>query len=144
MFGGGYWKPGRDIESLRKEIDRLWERLKTRATAQGAWSPPVDLAETEDNLIVRAEVPGVSAQDIDITLAGQVLTIKGERRQAKEEGETVHFAETDFGHFLRRIELPLDVDASAVRAEYGNGMLRIVLPKTAEAKEREIKISVGE
>ena len=142
MFRGGYWRPTQEIEALRKEIDRLWERLKTRATAQGAWSPPVDLAETDENLIVRAEVPGVEAREIDINLAGQVLTIKGERRRAKEEGETVHFCETDFGRFNRRVELPLEVDPAGVKAEFRNGLLRIVLPKTAEAKQKEVKIPV--
>jgi HSP20 family protein len=142
MFRGGL-RPARDIESLKKEIDRLWERLKTRATSQGAWSPPIDLAETDENVIVRAELPGVDAKAIDISLAGQVLTIRGERAQTKDEGETVHFAETDYGRFVRRIDLPLEVDPAGVRAEYRHGMLRIVLPKTAEAREREVKISVG-
>lgn len=143
MFRGGQWRPTRDLESLRKDIDRLWERLKTRAAAPGAWSPPVDLTETDDNLYVRVEVPGVEASGIDISLAGNVLVIRGERRAMKEPGETVHFAETDFGRFERRIELPLEVDPASVRAEYRGGMLRIVLPKTEEARRQEIKIPVG-
>lgn len=142
MFHGRHWKPTRDIESLRKEIDRLWERLRVRTT-QGAWSPPVDLVETDENLYIRAELPGVESSDIDISLAGNVLTIRGERRAMKEPGETVHFAETDFGRFVRRVELPLEVDPAAVRAEYHNGMLRIILPKTEEARRQEVKISVG-
>jgi HSP20 family protein len=143
MFRGGYWKPAKDVETFKREVDRLWERLKTRATEQGAWSPPVDLAETAQAFIVRMELPGVEAKDIDIALSGQALCIRGERPRALEEGETTHFAETDYGRFSRRVELPSEVNAASVKAEYHNGLLKIMLPKTEAARQKEVKISVG-
>ncbi|MGQ9645184.1 MAG: Hsp20/alpha crystallin family protein [Thermodesulfobacteriota bacterium] len=146
------WKPFRELapfgefERMRKEMDRLWDSFFERGPRTwetGEWSPSLDVAETKNDLIIKAEVPGVDPKDIDISLSDGVLTIKGEKKQEREEREgDYHITERSFGSYMRAIELPTEVQSDKVEASYKNGVLKITLPKSEEAKKRQIRIKV--
>ena len=142
------WRPFTELSSLRREMDRLWEnffgeRPLTRIWGRG-WAPSLDISETKDNFVVKAEVPGVDAKDIDISLTGDVLTIKGEKKQEKEEKEEdYHLIERGYGSFSRSVRLPAEVESGKIKAAYKDGILSITLPKSEKAKAKEVKIKVG-
>ena len=141
------WRPFGELSSLRREMDRLWEnffgeRPLTRMWAR-EWAPSLDVSETRDNFVVKAEVPGIDAKDIDISLTGDVLTIKGEKRQEKEEKEEdYHLVERSYGSFSRSVRLPAEVESNKIKASYKNGILNITLPKSEKVKAKEVKIKV--
>jgi len=143
------WRPFGELESLRREMDRLWERFYREVfpsePREREWAPSVDLCETKDHFLVKVDLPGMEAKDIDISLSGDVLSIRGQKREErKEEGESYHITERRYGSFSRSLELPAGVESENIAAEYKNGVLRLTLPKTPEAKEKEIKITVAE
>lgn len=142
------WRPFRDMERMRREMDRLWdsffeERPRRKVEEVGEWLPSLDLPETKNDLVVKAELPGLDPKDIDISLSDCVLTIKGEKKQGKEEKEeNYHLIERSYGSFTRSVRLPGDVQSDKITASYKNGVLRVTLPKSEEAKKKEIKIKV--
>jgi HSP20 family protein len=104
----------------------------------------VDVSETAKEIIVRAELPGMDPKDIDISIQGNLLTLKGERRQEKEEeGENYHRIERSFGAFSRTLQLPAEVDLEKVNATYKDGVLKIALPKTEAAGVRRIEVKTA-
>jgi HSP20 family protein len=108
-----------------------------------SWIPSVDILEKEGNLILRAELPGMTEKDIDLKLEGNVLTLKGERKMENEENKsTFHRIESCHGSFTRSFQLPETVDAEKINAEYKNGVLTITLPQKPEVKPREIPVMV--
>jgi len=139
--------PFRDFERMRREMDHLWdsffERRPRRGEEEMEWLPALDLAETNNEIVVKAEVPGMDPKDIDISLSDGILTIKGEKKQEKEEKEEgYHLVERSYGYFSRTIELPREVQSDKINASYKNGVLKIVLPKSEKAKKKEVKIKV--
>jgi HSP20 family protein len=148
------WKPFReltpfkDFERMRREMDRLWDSffdggLRGRMERAGEWLPSLDVSETKNELVVKAEVPGMDPKDIDISLSDGMLTIKGEKKQEKEEKEAdYHLVERSYGSFTRSVQLPREVQGEKINASYKNGILKITLPKSEEAKKKEIKIKV--
>jgi HSP20 family protein len=148
------WKPFRelapfkDFERMRREMDRLWDSffeggLRKRTEGAGEWLPSLDVAETKNEIVVKAEVAGMDPKDIDISLSDGVLTIKGEKKQEKEEKEAdYHLTERSYGSFTRLVQLPKEVQSDKISASYKNGILKITLPKSEEAKKKEIKIKV--
>ncbi len=135
--------PWRPMRELRREIDRLFEDfLGERSLApEMEWTPSVDISETKDAVIIKAELPGLDPKDIDISLRGDILTIKGEKKQEVEEkDENFHRIERRYGFFSRSIPIPAEVDADRIEATYKRGVLRIVLPKKEEAKARQIPV----
>lgn len=142
------WRPfGRELGTLRREMDDLWSRFfgerpfARRLTEE--WSPSVDLSETKDNFTVKAELPGMEAKDIDVSLSGDVLTIKGEKKKEQEEkDEHHHYVERYYGSFQRSFQLPTSVQADKVEASFDKGVLKVILPKAEEAKKKEIEIKV--
>jgi len=142
------WRPFRDLERMRKEMDRLWDsffegRPSRKAEEVGEWLPTLDVLETKNDLVVRAEIPGIDPKDIDISLANDILTIKGEKKQEIEEKEeNYHLIERSYGSFTRMVRLPREVQSDKISASYKNGILKITLPKSEEAKKKEIKIKV--
>lgn len=141
------WPTYDRLFSLRDELDRLFESpfsdLARTTNLLSGWSPAVDLYEDKDNFIVRAELPGMKRQDIEISLHEGALTISGERKSAEkfEEGE-VHRTERFFGKFHRSFTLPKAVDGDKVKAAYKDGILTVTLPKTEEAKPKHIEVTV--
>jgi len=136
--------PFKDFSRIRKEIDKFLDSfLGSETGGQGEWFPCVDLAETGDAIIVEAEVPGIDPMDIDISLTDGRLIIKGEKKQAKQEkGMDRHLAERSYGGFARTIELPVKVQGEKIETSYNNGVLKIVVPKSEEAKRKAMKIKV--
>jgi HSP20 family protein len=139
--------PFRDFESMRNEMDRLWDSFFEGGTLKGEdgreWLPSLDVAETKNEIVVKAEVPGLEPKDIDISLSDGLLTIKGEKKQEREEKEeNYHLVERSYGSFTRSIRLPKEVQSDKINASYKNGVLKVVLPKSEEAKKKEVKIKV--
>ena len=148
------WKPLKelvpyDFDQMRQEMDRLWEsffeeRPRRKMGEEEEWFPSLDVAETKNEIVVKAEVPGMDPKDIDISLSNGILTIKGEKEEKREEEEeNYHLVERSHGAFARSIQLPTEVQGNKVNASYKNGVLKIVLPKSEEAKSKEIKIKVN-
>jgi HSP20 family protein len=107
------------------------------------WLPAVDISETEDKLVIKAEMPGLDGKDVDVSISADVLTIKGEKKKEKEEkDEHYHCVETYSGSFQRSFRLPHNVQTGKIEATFDKGVLKITLPKTEEAKKKEIKIKV--
>ncbi len=142
------WRPFRELERMRREMDRLWDsflegRPGRKVEEIAEWLPTLDVSETKNELVVRAEIPGIDTKDIDISLTNDLLTIKGEKKQEKEEkGENYHLVERSYGSFTRAIRLPKEVQGDKISASYKNGILKVTLPKSEEAKKKEIKIKV--
>ncbi len=140
------WKPFRDLDVLRREIDRLWDRFSLERPIEwlrGEWTPSLDVSETKDKVVVKVEAPGMDPKEMDISLSGGTLTIKGEKKQEKEEkDENYHLVERSYGSFSRSVRLPAEVQEDKVKATYKDGVITITLPKTEQAKEKEIKIEV--
>jgi HSP20 family protein len=140
--------PFREFERMRRDMDRFWDSfleggLRRRPEEGMEWTPSLDVAETKNQLVVKAEVPGMDPKDIDISLSDGVLTIKGERKQEKEEKEEdYHLIERSYGTFSRSIRLPKEVQRDKISASYKDGVLKVTLPKSEEAKKKEVKIKV--
>lgn len=130
---------------IENEMDRVWRQWFAPFEAAGApvlVSPSTDLAETENEVIVKVELPGLTDKDIHVTLAEDTLTIKGEKKQEKEEkGTHYHHVERRFGSFRRCVRLPAPVNGNGVKAKFENGVLEITLPKAEEAKPRKIEVN---
>jgi HSP20 family protein len=108
------------------------------------FAPPVDVYEDEHNVVLKVEVPGIDEKDIDVRVENNVLTVHGERKVEKEEKEeNFRRIERQYGSFTRTFTLPSTVDAESIQADYDKGILKIVLPKKAEAKPKSIKVNVG-
>jgi HSP20 family protein len=126
--------------NFRREMERFFDRFvepvgEPFEMIGGEWVPKLDVSETKDAMVVKAEMPGVEAKDIALTLMGDLLTLKGEREKATEEKEErYHRMERTYGTFLRSVRLPMAVDGSKVTATFKNGVLVVTLPKTPAAK----------
>lgn len=141
------WRPFKELSTLRDEMDMLWDRFLGEwpplEPVRRQWAPSLDVSETENNIVVKAEVPGLESKDIDISLTGGVLTIKGEKKQEKEEkDENYHRIERRYGTFTRTVRVPQEVQSDKIEATCKNGVLKITLAKSEEAKKKEIKIEV--
>lgn len=139
------WPSFDRLASLRDEMDRLFDfSYPSRDTGLfSGWSPALDVYDDKDSFVVSAELPGMKKEDINISLHEGVLTISGERKHEREnkEGETFR-SERYFGKFQRSVTLPARVDASNVKASYKDGILWVHLPKSEEAKPKQIDVSV--
>jgi HSP20 family protein len=138
------------LTDFRAELNQLvdsffrdpWPRADT--TFASAWAPEVDIRETEDEVTVKAEVPGIDPKDLDITVASNVLTLSGEKREETEKkAKGVYHTERRFGSFRRMIQLPSAVDSQNVAAHYENGVVTIGLKKRPEAVAKRIPVKVG-
>lgn len=142
------WDPFTDVVSIRDEIDRLFDgffgRMPSRKPMlEGVWAPLIDMEETNEEVLVKAELPGLRKQDVKISLSGDRLHISGERTKEKEEkGKTYHRVERAYGRFERLLTLPAEVEAGKVKATYKDGILHVRLPKAEKAKPKEIGIEV--
>jgi HSP20 family protein len=143
------WRPFREVSRLRSEMDRLWDDYfgpgrRALRPMEEAWLPAVDVSETADKITVKAEIPGMEAKDIEISMVGDTLTIKGEKKAEREEKEeNYHMIERSYGSFSRAMKLPGMVDADKVEATYKNGVLIVVLPKKEEVKPKTIEIKAS-
>lgn len=140
------WKPFREVSRLRQEMDRLWDDFfgpgrRGLRPLEVEWTPAVDIAETADKVVIKAEVPGIEAKEIDISLSGDVLTIKGEKKSEREEKkENYHLVERSYGSFSRSLRLPAAVNADKIEATYKQGVLTITCPKKEKVKPKAIQV----
>jgi len=141
------WDPFRDMNMLQDRMNRMFDDAgRTWRTDEPAatttWSPAVDIFETEGEIVVKAELPGMERKDIVLNLESNVLTVRGERRFAKEtKDDNYHRIERSYGTFSRSFSIPATVDAEEIRADYRDGVLKIVLPKKEQAKPKQIRIA---
>lgn len=150
------WNPVRELATLpselltiQKEINRMFDRFFRGGVMDegdflpSAWMPAVDLVEKDDEFVVKVELPGVSKDDVKITLHDNVLTIRGEKKEEKvSKDSNYHRLERSYGSFQRSFTLPTSVKQDKVEAEYRDGVLTITLPKAEEAKRKQIEVKV--
>lgn len=132
------WDPFADLNRVQREIENKFFGPRNRPAD---FAPPVDVHEDEEALVLRAELPGVKREDIDIQVDGNVLTLKGERKlEAEQQGRRYHRIERAYGSFVRQFQVPTNIDASAIDARLEEGVLVLRLPKKAELKARKIEV----
>lgn len=143
------WDPFHDLISLQERMNRLFDQTMARSRGEqegmvgNSWAPAVDIYETADSVVLNAELPGLSKDDIDIQVRDNVLTLKGERRLEKEvKQENYLRVERAYGGFQRAFTLPASIQADKIRAVFKNGVLEVSIPKAAEVKPKQIKIEV--
>ncbi|MEJ2746639.1 MAG: Hsp20/alpha crystallin family protein [Anaerolineae bacterium] len=141
------WNPVREMMDLRREFDRLFESALDMPAFGGdtatTWGLALDLVENEDNFVIKASVPGISPDDLEITLADNTLTISGEFKQDEETKEDQYrLRERRYGSFRRSVTLPTSVDREAIEANYDAGILTLQVPKAEEVKPKRIAIKV--
>ena len=140
------WEPFRNLTDIQGEVNRLFDTFLGRPTGpatNGRWLPAVDMFETKDELVLTVEMPGVREKDVSVSITGDLLTIKGERRWQDEskDNKFLH-VERAYGQFERLVQLPMAVQGDKVKAAYRDGVLTITLPKAEELKPRDIKIDI--
>ena len=141
------WDPLRELNIMQDRMNRMFDDAGRGwrgddASSTTTWSPAVDIYETENEIMVHAELPGVDRKDIALNLEKNVLTLKGERRFEKEtKQENYHRIERAYGSFSRSFSIPATVDEEKIRAEYKDGILRISLPKKEQVKAKQIQIA---
>ncbi|MEZ0361923.1 MAG: Hsp20/alpha crystallin family protein [Hydrogenobacter sp.] len=135
------WSPFAELERIRREFDRLLEELWPGEEVERAFAPAVEMYETDNEIVVKAELPGVKKENIEVSIKDNVLQIKGEKKEEREEKtEALHRVERVYGKFERVLTLPAEVKAEQVKAEFKDGVLEIRLPKAEVSKERKIEI----
>ena len=142
------WDPFGEALRMQRDMNRIFSRLgAAEVGAEGpvAWMPKIDVKRSGDDVVVRAELPGIDPADVDVEVTDGVLTIRGERRQEeKQEGEDWLVCESCYGSFERSLTIPESVDASAITAEYKDGILVVTVPKALEAvRPKTTKIEIG-
>jgi HSP20 family protein len=143
------WDPFRELEDMSERLNRVFARPGVRQSGKEAltvadWVPTVDISETGDEYLIKAELPEVKKEDVKVTVEDGVLTLQGERKQEKEEkGKKFHRVERSYGSFVRSFTLPESVDEGSVKAEYKDGILTLHLPKTEKVKPKAIEVKVA-
>ncbi len=136
------WNPFAEIERIKREFDRLFEELVPREEGERVFAPVVDVYETDQELVVKAELPGVKKENVEVSIRDNTLYIRGEKKEEKEEKtEAYHRVERVYGKFERVLPLPTDVKVESAKAEFKDGVLEIRIPKAEGAKERKIEIT---
>lgn len=144
------WDPFRELEDMTERLNRMFARSSTR-TAGGKehltvadWIPTVDISETDQEYLIKAELPEVKKEDVKVTVEDGVLTIQGERHQEQEDkNRKYHRVERSYGTFMRSFTLPESVDEAGVKAEYKDGVLSLHLPKVEKVKPKAIEVRVS-
>ncbi len=140
------WEPMREMATLRDAMDRLFDDAFTRpwgltGGGRGMGMPAVDMYQTEDDVVVKTAIPGIKPEDVQISITGDTLTIKGELKENNDNKEKAyHIREQRWGSFERTLALPTEVRAEKAQAEFENGVLTITLPKAEEAKPKTITV----
>jgi HSP20 family protein len=139
------WDPFRDLMSIQNEMNRLFGRTyggDVGETTRVAWTPALDVYETQEKFVITTELPGVSPDDVDISVEDSTLVVKGERRFYREQNNEESFlrVERRFGEFTRSLTLPSTADAESIQASFDQGVLTIEVPKREEAKPRKVTI----
>jgi HSP20 family protein len=142
------WRPFQDLLATQKEFNRLFKEsfpglFGEQEPSTWTWAPPVDISETDNALVLKADLPGVDPKDVEIRVENGILYLKGERKFEKDEKkENYHRIERSYGTFTRSFALPNSIDTDHVTAEYKDGQLVLTMPKREEAKPKTIPINV--
>lgn len=142
------WNPFRGLVSVPQDVDRLFEEFFGSFPMElngwsGIWSPTVDVSEDSDNIYFTIEIPGMSKEDLKVTMQDNLLTIRGEKKMEMERKEAnLHRVERSYGSFVRSFSVPSGVVADRIKAQYQDGLLKITLPKAEQVKPKEIPIAV--
>jgi len=140
------WDPFRHLTTWQDQMNRFFEtglRFQPEESALTTWAPSVDIFETENELVFKADLPEVNEKDIDVRIENNMLTIRGERKfEQKVKEENYLRMERSYGSFTRSFSLPATVNTEAIKAEYKDGVLTVAVPKRAEAKPKQVKINV--
>lgn len=149
MFELRKWEPLKELTQLQREMDDFFKRTLSSITPsaffRGEWLPAIDCYMKENQFVVHADLPGVEPGKLDVSVTGNLLTIKGERSSERDIGkESYMLHEASYGSFERTVTLPEGADTSNVRASYKNGILDLTMPVKAEALPRKVKIELGE
>lgn len=143
------WDPIKELEDVSTRLNRMFglspvpsgSGMEMLAVAD--WAPSVDISETDTAYLIKGEIPGVKKEDVKVTIQDGMLTIRGERKQEKEEkSKKFHRVECSYGSFMRSFQVPDDADENSVKAEFKDGMLNITLPKSAKAKAKSVDVAV--
>ncbi len=143
------WEPFRDLLTSQDRFNRLFNQTLGQVFGEedgklGTWSPAVDIFENDQNVVLKAELPGIDPKDVDVQVENNTLYLKGQRKFENEVKEKdYHRIERSYGTFMRSFSLPITINAEKVTADYKNGVLTLTLPKKEEAKPKTIKISVN-
>lgn len=141
------YDPFRELKSLQDEMNRLFMTSVPRGFGQedmasGGWAPSVDIYESENEIVLEAELPGMKREDFEVSIENNVITLKGERSfEKKDERDNYHRVERAYGSFTRSFSLPRSVSADGTAADFKDGILRVSLPKKEEAKARKIEVA---
>ena len=142
-----YRSPWHELDQLTNRLSQLFADDMPASANGGSWMPAVNIEESGDELVLSAEVPGMTRDDIDVEVENNILTIRGEKseeRREGDEGKRYHLWERRYGSFQRSFTLPRTVRAEDIAAEYRDGVLTVRMPKAPEAKSRKIQIGAGE
>jgi HSP20 family protein len=141
------WDPARELDTLQSDVNRLFDAFFGGREANAAmrrWVPAMDLVETDDHLVLKADLPGLDQGDVEIEVKDNVLTVSGERRTEQEGSSNgYHRVERSYGRFSRSLSLPQGVDADQVQAEFDKGVLEVRIPKPAERKPHRVQIGAS-
>ena len=144
------WRLFRELEEPARIFDTFFGRSLFLAIWRGSptlereWIPAIEMYEEEDRYVVKAELPGMKEEDVDVSVADETLTIKGERKTENENNEEHYYCcERSYGSFFRSIALPSNVDGNKINAHYEDGVLEVNLPKAVEAKPKKVKVTTG-
>ena len=144
-----HWRPLQDIFSTRREIDRIFDNFfhnhsSARPSSESAWAPPVDVVDSDDHVEFHAEVPGLSEDDVKVSITDDVLTITGEKKTKSEDTKSgYHLSERSYGQFRRSFTLPGNLASEDISASCRNGVLSISVPKVKKEEPRAIPIKGG-
>ncbi|PIG94222.1 Hsp20/alpha crystallin family protein [Gloeocapsopsis sp. IPPAS B-1203] len=140
------WQPFQEIETLRRQMDQVFEELAgNNQQPETFWKPAVELKDTEDSLILRAEIPGVEGKDLDVQVTREAVAIRGEYRREQQAQERGLFrSEFRYGKFQRVVGLPVAVQNDQVQADFKNGILTLTLPKVTEARRKVVKVNIAD
>lgn len=140
------WDPFHNLSTLQEQVNRLFDSnfpARGDNSALTTWAPAVDIHETENELVLKADIPGISEKELDVRVENNMLTIRGERKFEQEVKEDNYLrVERTYGSFSRSFSLPNTVNTEAIKAEYKNGVLTVELPKRAESKPKQVKVNV--
>jgi len=139
------WNPFVELDEMQQRLNRLFvDRPAEKDVAFADFMPAVDIQETDNEFVFKADLPDVKKEDVKVHMQDGVLAIEGERQKEKEErGKRFHKIERQYGRFVRRFALPTDVDTEKIRAEFKDGVLNVTIPKTATAKPKLIDVKIG-
>ncbi|MBD2355090.1 Hsp20/alpha crystallin family protein [Tolypothrix sp. FACHB-123] len=140
------WQPFSEMETLRRQMDRMFDELAgVNSQITQAWTPAIELQDTNDSIILRAEIPGIEGKDLDVHVTREAVAIAGETRQETKNQEGRFFrSEFRYGKFQRIVNLPVPIQNDRVQAEFKNGILTLTLPKVEEVKKKVVKINLAD